>query len=150
MRKAMNALLMAVLALTATVVVQPAAASADVGIQACYNGRIPGSSNWISTHLSVHVYGNACATRKTEFVYDNNASCCVPNWIRIERQEYGSYGWLTSNTRQRMILSQTFGTHYTDTVPWIQYTQQRFRACWTAGTTSAPNSGSWLCGPWVN
>jgi hypothetical protein len=129
------------------VAVSPAAQAAPrPGALACYEGRIPGSSNW-DGDISTHVHGHACTTRWARLVWDDNPSCCVPLWVKIDRQEYGSYGWLTTHSKSKKVLWGAFGTHNTATVPWRQYSDQRFHACWAFGT-SLPNS--WDCGPWVN
>jgi hypothetical protein len=113
---------------------------------ACYEGRIPDSSYYNGT-VSAHVYGSACKTRWAVLVYDNDNNCCVPVWVKIDRQVNGSYGWLTTHTQTKKVLSGAFGTHKTATVPWVQYSNQRFRACLNWGV-SQPST--WNCGDWVN
>ncbi|MBX7265755.1 hypothetical protein KIF24_06760 [Micromonospora sp. Llam7] len=121
-------------------------AASESGIAACYEGRIPNSSRW-DGDISVHVHGSACTTRWAQLVWDDNNSCCVPLWVKIERQVNGSYGWLPTHTKTKKVLFGNFGTHNTATVPWVQYSNQRFRACWSA-STSTPST--WNCGPFVN
>ncbi|WP_431973948.1 hypothetical protein [Micromonospora haikouensis] len=120
--------------------------STDAGTMACYEGLIPGSSQY-DGNISTHVYGSACTTRWARIVWDDNNSCCVPLWGKIERQVNGTYGWQTTHTKTLKIEWGNFGTHNTATVPWVQYSDQRFRACWGFGTTTP---STWDCGPFVN
>ncbi len=121
-------------------------AAGDSAVAACYEGRIPNSSRY-DGNISVHVYGSACTTRWGRLVWDDNNNCCVPVWVKVERQVNGSYGWLPTHTKTKKVLFGDFGNHNTATVPWVQYSNQRFRACWGVGT-SEPST--WNCGPFVN
>jgi hypothetical protein len=127
-------------------VAQSQATAAPSAPAACYNGRIPGSSNWDGV-ISTHVHGSACTTRWGQLVWDDNPSCCVSIRVKIDRQVNGSYGWQTTHTKTKRVLYGDFGTHNTATVPWVQYAAQRFHSCWGFGT-STPTS--WDCGPWVD
>jgi hypothetical protein len=131
-----------------TAAAQPDGIGTGEGVQpmACYEGRIPGSTR-NSPPYSTHVHGSRCQTRWAQLVMDEHDSCCVPVWVKIERQQYGSYGWLTTHAKPKKLAAQAFGTHNTATVPWIQHTDQRFHACMSFGPTEPY---SWSCGPWVN
>ncbi|MFD2768252.1 hypothetical protein [Micromonospora eburnea] len=119
--------------------------SSEFGVAACYEGYIPNSSLY-SGNVSVHVHGSACTTRWARIVWDDNNSCCTPLWGKIERQVNGTYGWQTTHSKTIKLGFGAFGTHYTDTVPWVQYSDQRFRACYSYGSTLP---STWTCGPAV-
>ncbi|WP_066376302.1 hypothetical protein [Herbidospora mongoliensis] len=108
-----------------------------------------GSSYWgWDGTWSTHVVGTGCSTRYGRFVWDTSDQCCNPWWVKIERQLWGSYGWLTANTQMKKVNFGNFGTHNTATVPATQLgvNLERFHTCWGIGP-STPTS--WTCGGWV-
>ncbi|MBE3012733.1 hypothetical protein IL992_26610 [Microbispora sp. NEAU-D428] len=99
---------------------------------------------------STHVVGTNCSTRYGRLVWDTSDSCCNPWWVKIERQLWGSYGWLTTHTQSKRVEFGNFGTHNTGTVPSRPSEgSERFHACWGIGYQSNPPS-SWTCGGWVS
>ncbi|MEU9888753.1 hypothetical protein [Sphaerisporangium sp. NPDC051011] len=122
---------------------QPASASTS----AC-GGAVSGSYRWDGT-ISTHVRGSGCTTRWAHLTVSGNASCCSAFWVKIERQLWGSYGWLTTHKQSRRNAWNSYIESDTSSVPWSpQDGDQRFHACWAWGGDSEPSS--WLCGPWVS
>ncbi len=129
-------------------IVVPLATAQPASARAC-GSVVSGSSywNWDGT-FSTHVVGTNCSTRYGRFVWDTSDHCCVPMWVKVERQLWGSYGWLTTNAQYKKVLWGNFGTHNTATVPSKTWEgDERFHACWGVGDSQP---GSWTCGPWVD
>ncbi|WP_062436270.1 hypothetical protein [Herbidospora daliensis] len=115
--------------------------------QAGCSSAVSGSYNWDGT-ISTHVRGTSCSTRSAHLTVSGNENCCTPFWVKIERQLWGSYGWLTTNTQVKSALWNGYVELNTATVPSRPSDgSERFHACWGVGS-SQPSS--WDCGPWVS
>ncbi|GAA0985487.1 hypothetical protein GCM10009555_061010 [Acrocarpospora macrocephala] len=141
--RALKSAAVALLLVTAVPLVTTQSASA----KAC-GGQVSGSFKAWGTR-SVQVRGAGCSTRWAHLTLWQDDSCCNPLWVRIERQLWGSYGWLTANTKTsgKIYWNNSLDVD-TAGVPYSPGDgQQRFHACYGTGDTLPT---SWLCGGWVS
>ncbi|WP_459800207.1 hypothetical protein [Herbidospora sp. RD11066] len=131
-------------------IVLPLAVSQPASARAC-SSQVSGSHQWAG-NLSVHVRGTSCSTRRGHLTLSNFESCCPKIWVKVERQLWGSYGWLTTNKASASTLWTAYREMDTGTVPSRPSDgDERFHACWafTGPNDGEPGSG-WNCGGWVD
>ena len=115
----------------------PTAASA-----ACGSGVGGGylGSGWVSVQLRSKAN---CAMYARLTIDDATASVGFNFKWRVERQVNGTYGWLTTDTKNASTYGGFEGSRDTATVPNSTTVDDRFRACSDFGT------GSWRCTSWI-
>ncbi|WP_030456862.1 hypothetical protein [Herbidospora cretacea] len=103
--------------------------------------------------LSVHVRGTSCGTRKGHLTLSGFENCCPRIWVKVERQLWGSYGWLTTHKKSASTLYSKYAEVDTLTVPSSPSDgDERFHACWAYSDVNGaePGAASWNCAGWVD
>ncbi|WP_155357411.1 hypothetical protein [Acrocarpospora macrocephala] len=129
----------------------PLTSAQPASARAC-SSMVNGSYKAYGT-LSVHVRGTSCSTRKGHLTLSNDAHCCPQVWVKVERQLWGSYGWLTTHKQSAYTLWRSYAEIDTATVPSRPSDgDERFHACWAYGDPYGPEPGaaSWNCAGWVD